>query len=188
MLLLNKIITGVKEMADCKITIEHIELANNALANGASLNKLDKTDTLAGLSRKAFKNNALKLGYIFNNDLNKFIIDSNLSNTTVTPRANKAIAINKDKKKADKMIEFEKRIEKLESIIETLMLQGNTKVTYNDFTLDSRVLNNDIMTRSIKVSKASMEAFSAVAEEKLSMYSKQDLISQALWEFVDKYK
>ena len=168
----------IKKMGNSKITIEDIEFVNTKLSEGASLNSLDKDRTLK-MSRKAFKNNALKLSYIYDAELNKFIKDENIvSNTTVT-RSNKQVANNKE----DKIKELENRIKALEDIV----LLNNTNVTFNDFELDSRVLNNDIITRSIKVSKTAINAFNNVAENKLNMYSKQLLISQALLEFAEKY-
>lgn len=172
----------IKKMGNSKITIEDIEFVNTKLSEGASLNSLDKDRTLK-MSRKAFKNNALKLSYIYDAELNKFIKDENIvSNTTVT-RSNKQVAIKKTDNKEDKIKELENRIKALEDIV----LLNNTNVTFNDFELDSRVLNNDIITRSIKVSKTAINAFNNVAENKLNMYSKQLLISQALLEFAEKY-
>lgn len=173
---------GYKEMGNSKITIEDIEFVNMKLSEGASLNSLDKDRTLK-MSRKAFKNNALKLSYIYDAELNKFIKDENIvSNTTVT-RSNKQVAIKKTDNKEDKIKELENRIKALEDIV----LLNNINVTFNDFELDSRVLNNDIITRSIKVSKTAINAFNNVAENKLNMYSKQLLMSQALLEFAEKY-
>ena len=139
------------------------------LNSGMSLNTLAKE---IGKDRKTVKKHYEKLGYSYVTELRNFVKNKVESNVTES---------NTDD---DKYKALEERLKNLEDTVK----QMQSKPFKNDFELDSRVLNNDIMTRSIKVSKASMEAFSAVAEKKLSMYSKQDLISQALWEFVDKYK
>ena len=68
------------------------------------------------------------------------------------------------------------------------MLHNNTSVTPNQFILDSRTLSTDIKVRSFKVSEKALNEFIELAESKLNMYSKQNLFTQALLEFVDKYK
>lgn len=166
--------------AICKINIDDIKEVNRKLKEGESLNSLDKNGTLK-MSRKAFKNNAIKLGYFYNRELNLFICDKNV--TPVTQIKSKEKTPNADKK--DKAIED--ILERLE-ILEEKVLHNNTSVTPNQFILDSRTLSTDIKVRSFKVSEKALNEFIELAESKLNMYSKQNLFTQALLEFVDKYK
>lgn len=58
-----------------------------------------------------------------------------------------------------------------------------------DFKLDERVYIDDIVSRSYRFHKTAIDSFNEVIKtDKLKIYSVQDLISQALWEFADKYK
>ncbi|EPB8257228.1 hypothetical protein ACRTGI_003054 [Clostridium perfringens] len=166
--------------AICKINIDDIKEVNRKLKEGESLNSLDKNGTLK-MSRKAFKNNAIKLGYFYNRELNLFICDKNV--TPVTQIKSKEKTTNAAEK--DKAIED--ILERLE-ILEEKVLHNNTSVTPNQFILDSRTLSTDIKVRSFKVSEKALNEFIELAENKLNMYSKQNLFTQALLEFVDKYK
>ena len=178
-MLLNFLIRG-DMMAICKINIDDIREINKRLEEGESLNSLDKNGTLK-MSRKAFKNNAIKLGYFYNRELNLFVCDENV--TPVTPIKSKEKTSNADEK--DKVI---KDILERLKILEEKVLHNNTSVTPNQFILDSRTLSTDIKVRSFKVSEKALNEFIELAESKLSMYSKQNLFTQALLEFVDKYK
>ena len=188
MLHIFKIKKGIDYMADSKITVEHILEVNKELKTGASLSSLERSKML-GMSRKAYKNNALKLNYKFDADVNEFLFigDNNLNVTTVTKDntiINKRVNEEKKitKKEDTKYIELEQRIKALEDLV----LHSNTTVN-NNFIMDSRV-SKDVLTRSIKVDKQIIRDFTNLCETKLAMYSKQDLISQALLEFTDKYK
>ncbi|MDV4152730.1 hypothetical protein R0131_18025 [Clostridium sp. AL.422] len=174
---------------------------NELLKKGYSLNQLEK-DKILECSRKAFKNRAAKINYQYDDNIKQFIkisntisvtnsnsnINSNTnsnsvtnSNTEVTLRKSKE-AIIKNTKETDLILQsLEERIKALESIV----LQNNTKVTPDTFTIE---LKKDIITRSIKVSKTIIDDFNNLAETKFSMYNKQDLLNKALTEFVEKYK
>lgn len=59
----------------------------------------------------------------------------------------------------------------------------------DDFKLDERVYVDDIITRSYRFHKTALDEFNkAIKTDKLKIYNVQDLISQALWEFAEKYK
>lgn len=58
-----------------------------------------------------------------------------------------------------------------------------------DFKLDERVYIDDIITRSYRFHKTAIDSFNDIIKtDKLKIYNVQDLISQALWEFAEKYK
>lgn len=139
------------------------------LNNGMSLNALSKE---IGKDRKTLKRYYEGLGYTYVTELRNFV------KKKIEP------SVTESNTNDDKYKDLEQRLKALEDIV----MQMQSKSPKSDFELDSRVLKNDIMIRSIKVSKNAMDAFTKVAENKLSMYSKQDLISQALLEFTDKYK
>lgn len=161
---------------------------NKLLLEGYSLNKLEKNNVLE-CSRKAFKNRAAKLNYNYNDEIKQFVKIDDINNITnsVTNNNTKVIS-RKSQEKIVKSKEKDLTLEALEErvkILEDLVLHNNTKVTLNNFSIE---LKKDIITRSIKVSKSVMKSFTDLAESKFNMYNKQDLLSKALLEFVEKYK
>ena len=57
------------------------------------------------------------------------------------------------------------------------------------FKLDDRVYIDDIISRSYRFHKTAIDSFNEIIKmDKLKIYSVQDLISQALWDFANKYK
>lgn len=144
--------------------VEVIEKMNT----GMSLNQLAKE---VGKDRKTVKRYYENLGYTYVTEVRNFVKNKNECNITISNTND------------NKYKDLEDRIK----ILEDIVLSNNTNATQNRFELDSRVLKNDIMTRSIKVSKSAMNTFNKVVERNLSMYTKQDLISMALLEFADKY-
>lgn len=74
----------------------------------------------------------------------------------------------------------------IENIKERLSVLEDNK---NDFKLDKRASENDIITRSYRVHKnAIIEFNNLINTDKFKIYNVQDLVSQAFWEFVNKYK
>lgn len=142
-----------------------VEEVNKMFKTGMSLNKLAEE---MGKHKNTVKNYYAKLGYKYNKDLHQFI-------TITNEESNKNIG----------SMELEQRVRVLEEKVNALT---STKPTKSDFTLDSRVIRADIKTRSIKISASAMQAFTELAETKLNMYAKQDLLAMALLEFVDKYQ
>lgn len=58
----------------------------------------------------------------------------------------------------------------------------------NDFQLDKRASTPDIITKSYRVHKDAIDAFNKlITTDKFKVYNVQDLVSQALWDFVNKY-
>lgn len=65
-------------------------------------------------------------------------------------------------------------------------LENNKK---EEFKLDERVYIDDIISRSYRFHKTAIDNFNElIKKDKLKIYTVQDLISQALWEFAEKYK
>lgn len=146
-----------------------IEEVNQLLREGKSLNKLSE---FLGVQKNTIKNHYQKLGYQFDRAVNQFVQNNNSVTQSNTPVK---------QKKDMNYIELEQRIKALEDKI-------FSKNKTSNFTLDSRVLRSDIKTRSIKISASAMQSFMNLAETKLNMYAKQDLLAMALLEFTDKYK
>ena len=171
-------------MDNINVTSNVIANVNRLLAQGKSLNQLDKTDALLGLSRKAFRNRAMKANYIFNQDSRQFELKN--KDIEITPNSTH-ISSNNTKETQDNIDkeiikELLQRIEKLESIV----LNPDNPVS--NFKLDDRVKDINIVTRSFRVAPGAVEAFNKVCEDKLYRYQKQQLLSQALYEFADRYK
>ena len=57
----------------------------------------------------------------------------------------------------------------------------------NDFKLDKRASKADIITKSYRVHKDAIDEFNKlINSDKFKIYSVQDLVSQAFWEFAEK--
>lgn len=172
-------------MDNINVTADVIANVNRLLAEGKSLNQLDKTDALLNLSRKAFRNRAMKENYFFNQDKRQFElknkdIEITPDNTDISQDNIKETQDNTDKKIIKELLQ---RIEKLESIV----LSPDNPIS--NFKIDDRVKDlDDIFTRSFRVSKDAVAVFDSVCDKKLYRYQKQQLLSQALYEFADRYK
>lgn len=170
-------------MNNINITADVIANVNRLLAEGKSLNQLDKTDALLNLSRKAFRNRAMKENYFFNQDKRQFELKNKNLEITSNNTAISSDNTEKTQNNTDKIIkDLLQRIKKIESII----FNSNTHIS--NFKLDNRVNDIEIITRSFRVSPEAVEAFNKVCENKLYRYQKQQLLSQALYEFADRYK
>lgn len=168
---------GGDTMSD-KITLTPDKIAevNALLLQGYSLTKLEKENKLCGYSRRAFSRRAEKLGYEFDKTSNQLVQHQATSNNT--SEVNVSPTNNDDSKYA----ELDKRLKKIEDLI-----LSNNNIPMN-FELDESLKECDIITRSFKVNPATVEKFNSIAETKLAMYTKQQLLSQALLEFYNKYK
>lgn len=157
---------------------------NKLFENGMSMNQLEKDGTL-GCSRKAFKNRAFKIGYTYDNSLKKFIKDDSIEIKAPTEhRVSKEKIIQKTTEEKHTIASLEARIRQLEHIV----LSNNTYTAQPiQIELDTRT-KGTVATRSIRVTKDAIELFNNIAETKLAMYTKQELMSQALIEFYEKYK
>lgn len=195
-------------MAESKITVDDINRVNEALKTGGTLNKLEKTEVFCFLSRKAFKSNALKLGYEYKD--NTFVLNENIQ-TEHRSASSVKISNPKTKRSEEKLIEtkpnkdelsetkqtkandtedilirfseFDDRLKTIEHIL------SNSNLAKSDFILNPEVLEGDVINRSMKASKTILEAFDKLCEKKhLAAYTKQALLGQALLEFIEKYK
>lgn len=76
--------------------------------------------------------------------------------------------------------------EEIKEIKERLTILEQNK---SEFKLDNRASENDIITKSYRVHKNAIDEFNKlISTNKFKIYNVQDLVSQAFWEFVEKYK
>lgn len=82
---------------------------------------------------------------------------------------------------------LEEDIKTLKDRLDKIESERERKV--ESFKLDERVYIDDIISRSYRFHKTAIDSFNEVIQkDKLKIYNVQDLISQALWEFSEKYK
>lgn len=80
---------------------------------------------------------------------------------------------------------IEKEINNLKDRVNKLEI----KEVKADFLLDERAAENDIIGKSYRFHKSAVEEFNnLITKKSLKIYTVQDLLSQALWEFCEKYK
>lgn len=178
-----------------KMNEEKLKEINEYLKQGASLNKLDANGVL-GCSRRAFCNQAKKLGYIFDKDIKSFIKSNDITVEITTAEAKSTRKIKEPtiepRNSAEQTIKSTEEVLTLESldarlkVLEQQMQHNNSNVV-STLELDSRTASN-IISRSIKVSKEAIELFDFIADTRYPMHSKQALLSQALIEFYENHK
>jgi len=79
---------------------------------------------------------------------------------------------------------FEEEINNIKYRLDTIENKG-----FKDFVLDKRATESDIISKSYRFHKSAVDEFNEIIKKKsLTIYTVQDLLSQALWEFCDKYK
>lgn len=86
----------------------------------------------------------------------------------------------------DKDITMENILTRLK-ILEDKVLQSVTSPSCT-FILNEKLKDIEIVTRGIKVDKNALKEFDNLASTKLAQFTKQELLSQALLEFVARYK
>lgn len=76
--------------------------------------------------------------------------------------------------------------EEIRIIKERLSLLEN--VDNRNFKLDERAAKDDIITRSYRVHQSAIDMFNKlISKDEFKIYTVQDLVSQAFWEFCEKY-
>lgn len=82
-------------------------------------------------------------------------------------------------------MDIEKEINNLKDRVDKL----ENKDIKTDFFLDERASENDIVGKSYRFHQSAVNEFNNLIRKKsLKIYTVQDLLSQALWEFCEKYK
>lgn len=81
----------------------------------------------------------------------------------------------------------DKEIEDIKNRLQVLEDMLTSKM--REFKLDDRARVNDIMTKSYRLHRSAFEEFDAlIKSEQFRIYSVQDLVSQAFWEFCQNHK
>ncbi|RXI70524.1 DNA-binding protein [Clostridium tetani] len=155
--------------------LEQVEYINNSLIDGSTVTKVCKD---IGIARSTVGGRFKKEGYCFNNSLNRYELENNI---LVLP-SQKDNTINED------LLEL---IDMKPDLIELIKFYKKNEVAIDMEELNinniPEELKDNIKNRSIKVYDAIYTAF----DELCSSYSsikKQDLLSLALFEFIQKYK
>lgn len=82
-------------------------------------------------------------------------------------------------------MDIENEIEELKYRVDKL----ENKDINNEFSLDIRATESDIIGKSYRFHQSAVDNFNELLKKKsFKIYTVQDLLSQALWEFCEKYK
>lgn len=189
--------------------MEQIHFINEKLKEGYSLSKLDKENIIS--SRKTISNRFKKMGYELNKNTNQYesIIevvecDKSERKEPISESSNKVVQGNESKNKESILKNGNKVV--LGGIVNNKLLEEiilnyadmNNKLeeVYNWYLKSSdEVVSNDlkihdfkgkVVTRSYKIYEPIQKEFAEYCSS--SKYRVQDLISQALKEFLDKYR
>ncbi|MCD3211835.1 hypothetical protein G8T71_10765 [Clostridium botulinum C/D] len=167
---------------------QQIEYINKELDNGKSLTELSE---IINISRSTIRKRFKKLGYLFDQDANKYLCDKEVENITSNMETKNIPEDTHSCKNNIKITYDNKDIEKLalkaDSILGMLNWWENRDVKNN---IDISGLNNyssKTETRSFNVNKEVLNSFVRYCKEHKE-YRQIDLISIALLDFLEKYK
>ena len=189
--------------------IEQIHFINEKLKEGYSLSRLDKENIIS--SRKTISNRFKKIGYELNKDTNQYesiisIVEGDKSEDKepILESSNKVVQGNESKNKepisksSNKVVRGDQANNKLleEIILNYADMNDKLEEVYNWYLKSSdKVVSDDlkihdfegeVVTRSYKIYEPIQKEFAEYCSS--SKYRVQDLISQALKEFLEKYR
>ena len=189
--------------------IEQIHFINERLKEGYSLSRLDKENIIS--SRKTISNRFKKIGYELNKDTNQYesiisIVEGDKSEDKepILESSNKVVQGNESKNKesisksSNKVVRGDQANNKLleEIILNYADMNDKLEEVYNWYLKSSdKVVSDDlkihdfegeVVTRSYKIYEPIQKEFAEYCSS--SKYRVQDLISQALKEFLEKYR
>ena len=189
--------------------IEQIHFINEKLKEGYSLSRLDKENIIS--SRKTISNRFKKIGYELNKDTNQYesiisIVEGDKSEDKepILESSNKVVQGNESKNKesisksSNKVVRGDQVNNKLleEIILNYADMNDKLEEVYNWYLKSSdKVVSDDlkihdfegeVVTRSYKIYEPIQKEFAEYCSS--SKYRVQDLISQALKEFLEKYR
>lgn len=189
--------------------IDQIDFINEKLKEGYSLSRLDKENIIS--SRKTISNRFKKIGYELNKDTNQYesiisVVEGDKSDDKepILESSNKVVQGNESKNKEsiskssnkvvrgdqanNKLLEeiilnYADMNDKLEEVYEWY-LKSSDKVVSEDLKIHD--FEGEVVTRSYKIYEPIQKEFAEYCSS--SKYRVQDLISQALKEFLEKYR
>ena len=189
--------------------IEQIHFINEKLKEGYSLSRLDKENIIS--SRKTISNRFKKIGYELNKDTNQYesiisIVEGDKSEDKepILESSNKVVQGNESKNKesisksSNKVVRGDQANNKLleEIILNYADMNDKLEEVYNWYLKSSdKVVSDDlkmhdfegeVVTRSYKIYEPIQKEFAEYCSS--SKYRVQDLISQALKDFLEKYR
>lgn len=144
------------------ITIEDIQAINEVLKDVKSLAKVPSE--VKKFSDRELKRKAEKLGYKYSAQEKLFVKDE-------VPKMTQDEIIKC-------LLDLQDKVEKLSK---------PSKATYSAVEINPKY-TTDIKTRSFMVSESAVDKFNKLAKTKLAQFRKQDLVTLALLDFVEKYK
>lgn len=189
--------------------MEQIHFINKKLKEGYSLSRLDKENIIS--SRKTISNRFKKIGYELNKNTNQYesiieVVECNKSKDKepILESSDKVVLgdNSKDKefisKSSNKVVRGDQSNDRLleEIIVNYADMNNKLEEIYNWYLKSGdKVVNDDlkihdfkgkVVTRSYKIYEPIQKEFAEYCSS--SKYRVQDLISQALKEFLDKYR
>lgn len=180
-----------KEEFNSLFVEQQVDVFNDLLKN----NSIRKTCESIGIGKTTVRDRFKKHGYIFNSKTNQyekdFICIENKkeikSNKNLTKVSNSNLT-KVNKSNMDKIYEELRELLDLKEDIKALLERENLRgriievpeLRINKFT-------GDLKPKTIKVYENVLEEFNKFVEEH-NEYKQQDIVSQALWEFIQKYK
>lgn len=189
--------------------IEQIHFINKKLKEGYSLSKLDKENIIS--SRKTISNRFKKIGYELNKNTNQYesiveVVEGDKSDNKepISRSSNKVVEDYKSDNKgnifksSNKVVRGNQGDNKLleEIILNYADMNNKLNEVYNWYLKSSDEVVNDnlkihdfdgeVVTRSYKIYEPIQKEFAEYCSS--SKYRVQDLISQALKEFLEKYR
>ena len=170
--------------------MDQIEFINNKLKEGYSLTKLDQENIIS--SRKTVSNRFKKMGYELNKNTNQYesIIEvvEGLKSENREPKlksSNKVVrgGVVNNKALEELILNYSDMNSKLDEVYNWYLKNSNEVVT-DDLKIDD--FEGEVVTRSFKIYESVQKEFMEYCAG--SKYRVQDLISQAIKEFLEKYK
>lgn len=170
--------------------IEQIHFINEKLKEGYSLSRLDKENIIS--SRKTISNRFKKIGYELNKDTNQYesiisIVEGDKSEgkEPILESSNKVVRGDQANNKLleEIILNYADMNDKLEEVY-NWYLKSSDKVVSDDLKIHD--FEGEVVTRSYKIYEPIQKEFAEYCSS--SKYRVQDLISQALKEFLEKYR
>ena len=174
--------------------MDQIKFINKKLKEGYSLSKLDRDNIIS--SRKTVSNRFKKFGYELNKETNQY------ENTIEIVKSKELDIVNKNTKKQessnmvvlgdkvnnrvleDLVLNYNEINEKLNEIYKWYQESSGNVVVENKLDIDD--FDGKVVVRSYKLYEPIQKEFAEFCAS--SKYRVQDILSQALKEFLDKYK
>lgn len=170
--------------------IDQIDFINEKLKEGYSLSRLDKENIIS--SRKTISNRFKKIGYELNKESNQYesiieVVESDKpeDKEPVLESSNKVVRGDQSNNKLlqEIILNYADMNDKLEEVY-NWYLKSSNKVVSDDLKIHD--FEGEVVTRSYKIYEPIQKEFAEYCSS--SKYRVQDLISQALKDFLEKYR